>query len=67
MRAALAAAIAIAFALTLSTAAGAATTSVNSLADTDAPAICVLRDAIAAGQQQDRNKWVRCRDRQRHD
>jgi hypothetical protein len=48
MRAMLAAAIAVAFALTLSTAAGAATITVNSLADTGATSICALRDAITA-------------------
>jgi hypothetical protein len=48
MRAALAPAIAAALALTLSTTASAATITVNSLADTGATGICVLRDAITS-------------------
>ncbi|MBV8356374.1 MAG: hypothetical protein JO189_00345, partial [Deltaproteobacteria bacterium] len=48
MRAALVTMIAATFALMLSTAAQAATITVNSLADTGAPGICVLRDAITA-------------------
>src|SRR6516162_2409950 len=48
MRVALAMVIAVAFALTLSTAASAATIVINSLADTGAKGICVLRDAITA-------------------
>ena len=48
MRAALAAAIAVTFALILSTTAGAATITVNSLANTGTAGICVLRDAITA-------------------
>jgi hypothetical protein len=48
MRAVLAAAIVVAFALTLSTAAGGATITVNSLADTGVAGMCVLRDAITA-------------------
>jgi hypothetical protein len=48
MRVVLTAAIAVAFALALSTAARATTITVNSLADTGAPGICVLRDAITA-------------------
>jgi hypothetical protein len=48
MRAALAAAIAVTFALILSTTAGAATITVNSLANTGTAGICVLRNAITA-------------------
>ena len=46
--AALFAVIVTSFALALSTSARAATTTVDSLADTGAPGICVLRDAITA-------------------
>src|SRR5581483_9577008 len=48
MRAALVAAIVVTFAFALSTSARAATITVDSLADTGAPGICVLRDAITA-------------------
>jgi hypothetical protein len=51
MRAALAIVTAIALALTLSTAAGAATIVVNSLADPGAKGICALRDAITAANK----------------
>jgi len=49
MRVALATVAAVALALILNTAAGAATIVVNSLADPSARGICVLRDAITAG------------------
>jgi hypothetical protein len=48
MRAVLVAAMTIAIALALSSSARAATITVDSLADTGAPGICVLRDAITA-------------------
>jgi hypothetical protein len=48
---ALAMVTAVAFALTLSTAAGAATIVVNSLADPGAASICALRDAITAANK----------------
>src|SRR5215469_12055703 len=48
MRVALVTVIASTFALMLSATARAATITVNSLADTGAPGICVLRDAITA-------------------
>ena len=51
MRMMLATVVAVAFALTLSTAAGAATIVVNSLADPGRTGICALRDAITAANK----------------